>query len=116
MTADRCAQTAATIAIIGSGPGAVYALAHLLRAPDPLAIDLFEAGPVAGAGMPYDARRNSPAMLANIASVELPPVRQTLLSWLTGLAPAPSTGRRSPRIRTTGTSGLGWHSPVTARP
>ena len=88
MTADRCAQTAATIAIIGSGPGAVYALAHLLRAPDPLAIDLFEAGAVAGTGMPYDARRNSPAMLANIASVELPPVRQTLLDWLTGLPPA----------------------------
>ena len=88
MTADRCAQTAATIAIIGSGPGAVYALAHLLGAPDPLAIDLFEAGPVAGVGMPYNAQRNSPAMLANIASVELPPVRQTLLDWLTGLPTA----------------------------
>ena len=80
-------KPATKLAIIGSGPGAVYALAHLLEAATPLDIDMFEAGPVAGVGLPYNARRNSKTMLANIASVELPPVRQTLLDWLTALSP-----------------------------
>lgn len=73
-----------TIAIVGTGPSAIYALQGLLGCRQPLAITLFEAGKTAGVGTPYDPRLNSVEMLANIASVEIPPVGETLLEYLSG--------------------------------
>lgn len=75
-------QLAGRIAVIGAGPSAVYALKHLIEHKQPLSITIFEAGDRAGVGTPYDKAHTSPAMLSNIASVELPPVRETLLDWL----------------------------------
>lgn len=71
-----------TIAIVGTGPSAIYALEGLVGCRKPLVITLFEAGKTAGVGTPYDPRSNSVEMLANIASVEIPPVGATLLEYL----------------------------------
>lgn len=73
-----------TIAIVGSGPSAIYAVQRLIDGNIPLLITLFEAGKTAGVGTPYDPRSNSVDMLANIASVEIPPVGETLLEYLSG--------------------------------
>lgn len=71
-----------SIAIVGAGPTASYALAHLRRSVVPLDITVFEAGPRAGMGMPYSADFNNAHVLANIASVEIPPITRTLVDWL----------------------------------
>lgn len=47
-----------------------------------MAISIFEAGEEAGVGMPYSDEFNSRLMLANIASIEIPPLCETYLSWL----------------------------------
>lgn len=72
------------VCIIGTGPTALYTLRDLLAAPKPLAITLYEKSGTAGTGMPYRADVNGPALLANIASVELPPVLEPLQRWLEG--------------------------------
>lgn len=71
-----------TVAIVGTGPTGLYTLKHLLQSPDPLIITLFEAGPLAGVGLPYSPDAAQVTMLANIASIELPPLSQTYLDWL----------------------------------
>ena len=73
-----------SIAIIGSGPTAIYAVHYLLADPEsgPLAIILFESQSVAGKGTPYQEGWNDPAMLSNIASIEIPPLAETLAAWL----------------------------------
>lgn len=63
-------------------PGGIYSLMHLINLPMPLHITLFEQNHRAGVGTPYDPETNDPAMLANIASIELPPVTETLVDWL----------------------------------
>ena len=70
------------IAIIGTGPTGLYTLAALIDGQAPLAITLYEAGEHAGVGMPYDEHANHRAMLANIASIEIPPLTCTYLEWL----------------------------------
>ena len=75
------------VAIIGAGPSAVYALKRLITSEAPLAILIFESGARPGVGTPYDRQQNSPAMLSNIASIELPPVCETLLGWLQRIPP-----------------------------
>lgn len=75
------------MAIIGAGPSAVYALKRLITSEAPLAILIFESGARPGVGTPYDRQQNSPAMLSNIASIELPPVCETLLDWLQRIPP-----------------------------
>ena len=45
-------------------------------------VTLFEAGPLAGVGLPYDPERATVSMLANIASIEIPPLGETYLDWL----------------------------------
>ena len=70
------------IAIIGSGPTGIYTLADLMKTSSPLAITVFEIEADAGKGTPYHPDVNDQAMLANIASIELPAVRETLVSWL----------------------------------
>ena len=73
-----------TIAIVGTGPTGVYAFKALATAPAsaPLTIWLFEKGADAGVGMPYSDETASTVMLANIASIEIPPVTQSYLDWL----------------------------------
>lgn len=70
------------IAIVGTGPTGLYTLAALIDGQAPLAITLYEAGEHAGVGMPYDEHANHRAMLANIASIEIPPLTCTYLEWL----------------------------------
>jgi uncharacterized NAD(P)/FAD-binding protein YdhS len=72
------------IAIVGTGPTALYTLHHLLEAKERLMITLFEAGPLAGVGLPYAPQSAQLAMLANIASIEIPPLSQSYLDWLKG--------------------------------
>ncbi|PZO80886.1 MAG: hypothetical protein DI629_06165 [Mesorhizobium amorphae] len=71
-----------SISIVGSGPTAIYTLAALRGSPEPHSITVFEASDVAGEGTPYAPRHNNVAMLSNIASIELPPVTETLLAWI----------------------------------
>ncbi|MBP1804381.1 FAD/NAD(P)-binding protein [Rubellimicrobium aerolatum] len=70
------------IAVVGSGPTGLYTLQHLLASSRPLDVTLLEAQPEAGWGMPYSPELNGHAMLANIASVEIPPLTETLVAWL----------------------------------
>lgn len=70
------------IAIIGSGPTGIYSLKGLVASKQPLTITIFEETPDAGKGTPYHPAVNDRAMLANIASIELPPIRQSLVEWL----------------------------------
>jgi uncharacterized NAD(P)/FAD-binding protein YdhS len=69
------------IGIIGTGPTALYTLRAMLRRSEPLDIVLFEAGRVAGPGIPFHKHFNAPHALANIASIELPPLEETLSAW-----------------------------------
>jgi uncharacterized NAD(P)/FAD-binding protein YdhS len=71
-----------TIGIVGTGPSGIYSLMHLIELPAPMCITMFEQNHRAGVGTPYDPETNDPAMLANIASIELPPVTETLVDWL----------------------------------
>jgi uncharacterized NAD(P)/FAD-binding protein YdhS len=91
MTAPSAPQTP-RIAIIGSGPSAIYALKYLAQQLSAGMIVMFEADQRAGVGTPYAERYNPREMLANIASIELPPVQTTLLDWIAGL-PAPERQR-----------------------
>lgn len=79
---------AASIALVGAGPTSIYTLQALLaRAAGPLSITIFEEQARAGLGTPYRPGWNDPAMLANIAGIELPPVGMTLVEWLARQAP-----------------------------
>ena len=70
------------IAMIGAGPTGVYTFFSLLKEEQPLEIAVFERGSEAGIGMPYGHSENTPMMLANIASIEVPPLFDTWLEWL----------------------------------
>ncbi|SNY59061.1 FAD-NAD(P)-binding protein [Enterobacter sp. CC120223-11] len=70
------------IAIIGTGPTGIYTFFSLYGNNTPVAISLFERADEAGVGMPYADEDNSRLMLANIASIEIPPLFETYLAWL----------------------------------
>lgn len=70
------------VAIVGSGPTALYALQDLVKSKSPLAIVIFEASDVAGKGTPYQRGINDPTMLSNIPSIEIPDLPDTLVAWL----------------------------------
>lgn len=70
------------IAIVGTGPTGIYCLQQLLRLGRPLAVEMFEKADQAGIGMPYSPETSSKSMLANIASIEIPPVVDHYLDWL----------------------------------
>ena len=72
------------IAIVGAGPTGVYTLFSLLQSATPLSIVIYEQAAEAGVGMPYNDDDNSRMMLANIASIEIPPIAATYLEWLQG--------------------------------
>ncbi|MDE1916839.1 MAG: FAD/NAD(P)-binding protein [Sphingomonadales bacterium] len=69
------------LAIIGTGPTALYTLKALIEQAPPCRIVLFEESGTAGPGIPFSPAYNSPAALANIAGVELPPLTETLNQW-----------------------------------
>lgn len=70
------------IAIIGSGPTGIYTLKGLVGQTEPLSITIFESENDPGKGTPYHPALNDRAMLSNIASIELPPICETLVQWL----------------------------------
>ena len=70
------------IAIIGAGPTGIYTLFSLLKCGEPLDVSIYEQAEEAGVGMPYSDEENSRMMLANIASIEIPPLQNTYLDWL----------------------------------
>jgi uncharacterized NAD(P)/FAD-binding protein YdhS len=94
-------RMATHIAIIGAGPSALYALQALLRSGGPLEVTIYEAGATAGVGVPYDPARTDPSMLANIASVEIPPLGPSLEAWLKSLPDAELTRLRVERASIT---------------
>lgn len=75
------------VAIVGTGPTGVYTFQHLIQSPEDMQISLFEKGPSVGVGMPYSPETASKSMLANIASIEIPPLTQTFLEWMETLPP-----------------------------
>ena len=77
------------IAIVGVGPTGIYTFYELVKRGEPLAITLFEKEAQAGVGMPYSDDNTAAQMLANIASIEIPPIdltylRGTPLPWFRG--------------------------------
>ncbi|MFZ3618669.1 FAD-NAD(P)-binding protein [Leclercia barmai] len=70
------------IAIVGAGPTGIYTLFSLLKLNTPLCVTVYEQAEEAGVGMPYSDEDNSRMMLANIASIEIPPLFSTYLEWL----------------------------------
>ena len=80
---NKCGRnTLKKIAIVGAGPTGVYTLFSLLKNGIPLALSIYEQADEAGVGMPYSDEENSKMMLANIASIEIPPIFITWLDWL----------------------------------
>jgi uncharacterized NAD(P)/FAD-binding protein YdhS len=72
-----------SIAFVGAGPTTIYTLHALLQEQTPpFKLTLFEKQASVGRGTPYRPGRNDPAMLSNIASVEIPPLEEPLVSWL----------------------------------
>ena len=73
-----------SVAFVGAGPTTIYTLHALLkRASQPFSLTIFEEQASAGRGTPYRPGWNDPAMLSNIASIEIPPLEESLLDWLT---------------------------------
>lgn len=70
------------IAIVGTGPTGIYTFFSLLKFAEPMSISIYEKEDEAGVGMPYNDDENSRMMLANIASIEIPPITSTYLDWL----------------------------------
>lgn len=77
------------LAMIGSGPSALYLLKHVLDEVTLLKrhlqeIVVFEKSPFFGMGMPYNPLTTDRFNLANIASEEMPPLHDALVDWLRG--------------------------------
>lgn len=73
----------ATVAFVGAGPTTIYTLHALLGfATAPFSLTIFEEQPSVGRGTPYRPGWNDPAMLSNIASVEIPELEESLVDWL----------------------------------
>lgn len=72
----------ARVAVIGSGPTGIYTLKGLIDSITPMSMTIFEVEADAGKGTPYHPHMNDRAMLANIASIELPRICETLVDWL----------------------------------
>jgi uncharacterized NAD(P)/FAD-binding protein YdhS len=91
MPADDCPPAPAAflnLAIVGTGPTGLYTLHHLLQSDRPLTVTLFETARLAGVGSPYSPEATASAMLANIASIEIPPLTEPYLDWLQRQPPA----------------------------
>lgn len=80
---EHCAGMTCAIAFVGAGPTTIYTLHALIdRASTPFELTIFEAQSTVGRGTPYRPGWNDPAMLSNIASVEIPPLAESLVEWL----------------------------------
>jgi len=72
-----------SIAFVGAGPTTIYTFCAFLRSVTGAAeVTIFEEQPRAGLGTPYRPGWNDPAMLSNIASIEIPPICESLIDWL----------------------------------
>ncbi|TZG27647.1 FAD/NAD(P)-binding protein [Sphingomonas montanisoli] len=72
-----------SIAFVGAGPTTIYTFcAFLNEVAGPAEVVIYEDQPRAGLGTPYRPGWNDPAMLSNIASIEIPPIEETLIAWL----------------------------------
>lgn len=72
-----------SIAFVGAGPTTIYTLcAFLNETYTPARVTVYEEQPRAGLGTPYRPGWNDPAMLSNIASIEIPEIEQSLIDWL----------------------------------
>lgn len=72
-----------TLVFVGGGPTTIYTLHALVdQATRPFAVTVFEEQTALGRGTPYRPGWNDPAMLSNIASIEIPPLEQSLVDWL----------------------------------
>lgn len=76
---------------MGAGPTGIYTLFSLLQQQTPLSISIFEQADEAGVGMPYSDEENSKMMLANIASIEIPPIYCTYPNGYKSKKPAISS-------------------------
>lgn len=79
-------MTQPRIAIVGTGPTGLYVFDSLVKSQTAPHVTLFERRPKAGIGMPYSTETNSVEMLANIASIEIPPLMMPYLDWLKTLS------------------------------
>lgn len=71
------------VAFVGGGPTMIYTLHALINAiRQPVSVTIYEEQSSLGRGTPYRPGWNDPAMLSNIASIEIPPIEQTLVAWL----------------------------------
>lgn len=70
------------MAIVGVGPTGIYTFYATVERGEPLEIQLYEQAEEAGVGMPYNSDNNAEHMLANIASIEIPPIYISYLTWL----------------------------------
>lgn len=75
------------IAIIGSGPSAIYLLHHIWKNIDVLrpylkTIAIFEKASISGRGMPYSPQTTDIYNLANISSEEIPVLHHSFGNWL----------------------------------
>ncbi|RYD68702.1 MAG: hypothetical protein EOP83_00175 [Verrucomicrobiaceae bacterium] len=76
-----------SLAIIGSGPSAIFLLKHILDEARVLkhtleSISIFEKSQLTGMGMPYNPLTTDRFNLANISSEELPALPVSLVDWL----------------------------------
>lgn len=71
------------IAIVGTGPTGIYTFKSLLDASFSGHVTLVEKRDQIGIGLPYSPETATRSMLANIASIEIPPVVGPFLDWLT---------------------------------
>lgn len=73
-----------TLAVIGSGPSAIYILKHLSEnLKFPLGeIHIFERDSLMGMGMPYNPHMIDKYNLANITSEEIPRLKMSFAAWL----------------------------------
>lgn len=81
----------ARLAIIGSGPSAVYLLKHLLShaqefLPGLSDVYVFEKNSVLGTGMPYSRATTDKYNMCNISSAEIPRLHESLVDWLRSLS------------------------------
>lgn len=72
-----------SVAFVGAGPTTIYTIHALLECAFPsFDLSIFEEQASVGRGTPYRPGWNDPAMLSNIASVEIPEIEETLVEWL----------------------------------
>jgi uncharacterized NAD(P)/FAD-binding protein YdhS len=70
------------LTIVGSGPTAIYLVARLLDQDAPFEITMLEREDLSGTGMPFRMGDADVIMLANIADIEIPPLRGRFLDWV----------------------------------